>query len=226
MLSELIDWDIIEYNPAHKIKLLPVIDSEANIPATPEQHKIIKECLETKHPHFYIYVATIYHCGIRPKEILDIRLSDIDLVSKRITLKAEHTKTNKKRIVPINNHLLKLFSTMDVGLYPKDFYLFGSYRTPGAGNKGKFIDFIPAPTHIKRDTATKRWKRIVKDGLGIDVNLYSNKHKGANDKIIAGIDLDTLRELYGHTSDLMTMRYAKQVKEVYRNEIINKSPEY
>ena len=50
--------------------------------------------------------------------------------------------------------------------------MFGSYRDKGKGNVGKFLDFIPGPTKIKRDTATKRWKRIVKDGLKINVNLY------------------------------------------------------
>jgi site-specific recombinase XerD len=43
---------------------------------------------------------------------------------------------------------------------------------------------------------------------------------------LAGIDLDTLRELYGHTSKMMTMRYAKVVKEVYRKQILEKSPDF
>ena len=49
---------------------------------------------------------------------------------------------------------------------------------------------------------------------------------GANKKILAGIELDTLRELYGHTSKLMTLRYAKIVKEVYRKQIIENSPDF
>lgn len=226
VLSELIQWDILEVNPAHNIKNLPTEESRSNIPATPEQHKIIKECLENNHPEFYKFVVTIFHCGIRPKEILMIRLSMIDLNKQQIVLPPEITKTNKERIVPINTHLLSHYLEMDLHIYPKDFYLFGSYRQNGAGNRGKYIDFIPAPTPIKRDTATKKWYRIVKKGLKIDVNLYSNKHAGANAKILAGIDLDALRELYGHSSKLMTLNYAKVVKEVNRKEIINKSPKF
>jgi len=226
VLSELLDWDIIETNPAHKIKNLPTEESRANIPATPEQHKIIKEHLESKFPNFFKFVLTIYHVGIRPKEILDIKLHMVNLVKKEIILPPEITKTNKERIVPINNHLLEHFMEMEIETYPSSFYLFGSYRPKGAGNRGKYIDFIPGHTKIKRDTATKRWHKIVKKGLGIDVNLYSLKHQGANDKIRAGIELDVLRELYGHSSSLMTMRYAKAIKEVYRNEIINKSPKF
>lgn len=226
VMSELIQWDIIEHNPAHNIKNLPVEETRANIPATAEQHKTIKEHLEVNHPHFYIFIAAIFHTGIRPKELLDIKLNMINFKEQQIILPPEITKTNKERIVPLNKHFISTLFQLETGIYPSDFYLFGSYREPGRGNVGKYLDFIPGPTKLKRDTATKRWKRIVKDGLGIDVNMYSYKHYGANQKILAGMDLDVLRELYGHSSKMMTMRYAKAVKEVYRQQIINKSPEF
>ena len=43
---------------------------------------------------------------------------------------------------------------------------------------------------------------------------------------MAGMDLDALRELYGHTSKLMTEKYAKVIKEVYRKQIMENSPEF
>lgn len=86
--------------------------------------------------------------------------------------------------------------------------------------------FQPSPNHIKRDTVTKLWKKIIINKLGIDKHKYALKHTGANDKILAGIDLDALRELYGHSSKLMTEKYARRVKEVYRAQIIEKSPSF
>ena len=66
-----------------------------------------------------------------------------------------------------------------------------------------------------------------KIGLGFkSVNMYSNKYAGANAKILAVIDLDALRELYGHTSKLMTTKYATVVKEVYRKQIMENSPDF
>lgn len=47
-----------------------------------------------------------------------------------------------------------------------------------------------------------------------------------NAKILAGMDLDALRELYGHTSKLMTVKYATIVKEVYRKQIMENSPDF
>lgn len=226
IISELIQWDILEFNPAHHIKNLPVDETEANIPATPKQHQIIKEHLERFHPDFYRFIITIFHTGIRPAEILQIKISMINFHKQEIILPQEITKTRKKRIVPINNHLLQHYIDMHLERYPGDFYLFGSHRQSGKGNVGLKGDFIPGPTAIKRDTATKRWEKIVKKDLGINVNLYSNKHAGANAKILAGMPLDALRELYGHTSKLMTEKYAKVIKDVYRRQIMDNSPDF
>jgi integrase len=227
VLSELIQWDIIQFNPANNIKNLAVSESRANIPATPQQHKIIKDHLQKLHSNFYNFIVTIFHTGIRPEEILKIQLLMIDMKSFQIILPPEITKTNKERIVPINKHLFEIYKSMNFENLPKDFYLFGSYRQPGKGNVGAKLDFIPGPTKMKRDTATRRWNTIVKIGLGFkDVNMYSNKHAGANAKILAGMDLDALRELYGHTSKLMTTKYATVVKEVYRKQIMENSPDF
>jgi integrase len=226
ILSELIQWDVLEFNPAYKINNLPTEEVEANIPATPKQHAVIKKTLENQHPDFYKFVLTIFHTGMRPAEILKIKINMINLFKQEIILPAEITKTKRKRIVPINNHLLQHYLEMNLEKQPEDFYLFGSHREAAKGNIGIHEDFIPGPTPIKRDTATKRWHKIVKVDLGFNVNLYSNKHAGANAKILAGMSLDALRELYGHTSKLMTETYAKSIKDVYRKQIMDNSPEF
>jgi hypothetical protein len=46
---------------------------------------------------------------------------------------------------------------------------------------------------------------------------------GADKKILAGMSMDSLRELYGHSSKLMTEKYAKTIKEVYRKDIMDNS---
>ena len=224
ILSELIQWDIIETNPAHQINNLVVAESDANVPACVEDIEKIKAELEMKDSNFWIFCLTIFHTGIRPEEILKITLDMVNLKQSEIILPASITKTNKKRIVPINPHLLTHLEKMNFKALPNHYFLFGSYRQSGKGNIGKHLDFISAPTKLKRDTATKRWHRLVKKGLGIDMNMYAMKHLGANRKILAGLDLDSLRELYGHSSKIMTEKYAKVVKEVYRKQILENSP--
>ena len=226
ILSELLEWDILEYNPAYKIRPLKEEITQANRVPTENEFKRIKSHLKKEYADFFVFVATIFHTGIRPGELLQVTLSMIDLEAQTITLPSIVTKSNRFRIVPINDHLMDLFAEMNLHLYPDDFYLFGSYRERGRGNVGKYLDFIPGPTKIKPDTSNKRWRKAIKIELGIDVNLYAMKHAGADAKIRSGIDLDVLRELYGHTSSRMTERYAKAVKQVYRDEIIKRSPRF
>jgi integrase len=227
VLSELIQWDIIQFNPANNIKNLPVAESRANIPPTPQEQILIKNELQKNHIPFWNFIATIFHTGIRPAEILKIELGMINLENSEIILPPEITKTNKERIVPVNQFLKLIYESMNFEKLPKEYFLFGSFREPGKGNVGGKLDFIPGPTKIKRDTATKRWETVIKKGLGLKhINMYSEKHAGANAKILAGMDLDALRELYGHTSKLMTTKYATVVKEVYRKQILEKSPDF
>lgn len=227
IMSELIDFDMIEYNPCHKIKSLPVGESNANRTATESEHAIIKNELNTKHPNFCKFVEMIYHTGIRPKEILSIKLSMINLETRDINLPPVITKSGtKRRDVVINDYMLNMFLDLKLDAYPDYFYLFGSFRKSGCGNIGKFEDFIIGPTKLKRDTATKRWNKIVKKGLGIDINLYSYKHKGGDDKIISGVDLDSIRHQYGHSKKRMTEHYVKQIKGIYKKDLIENSPKF
>lgn len=71
---------------------------------------------------------------------------------------------------------------------------------------------------------TNWWRKLVIEGLGIDCKMYSLKHKGADDKIKAGIDLDALRHLYGHGSKQMTEYYARGLREAYKQQIIRLAP--
>jgi integrase len=151
----------------------------------------------------------------------------VNLENNEIILPPEITKTNKERIVPINQFLKIIYEAMEFEKLPFDFYLFGSYREPGKGNVGPSLDFIPGPTKMKRDTATRRWETIVKKGLALKhVNMYSEKHAGANAKILAGMSMDALKDLFGHTSKLTTEIYASNIKEIRRKEILEKSPDF
>lgn len=226
ILSELSQWDIIESNPAHGIKSIKVGEVIANIPASDEELVLIKDKLLTDFPSFYFYVASIFHTGIRPEELLHIQLKMIDLKKSQIILPPKITKTDIERIVPLNPYIKAYFEEMNLSKYPKDFFVFGSKRESTNRGLKNNLDFIPGPRRLNRDCASKLWRKLIKDDLGIDVNMYSMKHLGANKKILAGIELDALRELYGHTSEMMTLRYAKIIKQVNRNQIIKMSPDF
>lgn len=227
IFSELIEWNIIEHNPASKIKSLKVPKTNANIPATDEQSKIIKEFLEREWFNFYVFIITIFHTGIRPEEILQMKISMIDFKNLQINLPPEITKTDIYRIVPLNKYFIEYLKRLNLDQYPKDYFIFGTLRGEKR-NRGisQLTDFVPGPDNLHSDTAGKLWRKLVKIGLKIDVNMYSMKHLGADKKILAGVELDALKELYGHTSKLTTLTYAKVVKEVNRKQIMEFSPDF
>lgn len=226
VLSELLQWDIIENSPAFKVDNLKVSSPDANRPASKDDMQRIRTELETNHRNFYIFCITIFFTGIRPEEILKIKLSMVNLKDSEIVLPPEITKTNKKRIVPISPFLLPYYESLNFEKLPKDYYLFGSFREAGKGNLGKFEDFIPAPTHLNRDTATRRWEAVVKIKLGIDMNMYAMKKAGANALILAGVSINAIKDLFGHTSEVTTQIYITNLKEINRKEILEKGTDF
>ena len=226
VMSELIQYDIIESNPAHNIKNLRIEESIAHAPATDEQMKAIKKELLENHYNFYIFILLIYNLGIRPEEILKITLDMIDLDADLIVLPPNITKGRKKyRTLPITKQLKTFLESLNFEELPKSYYLFGSFRQQGKGNVGASVDFIPAPTPLKRDTATKRWHKIVKVGLGINVTMYSMKKYGANKKAEAGISIDAIQGTFGHSKKETTLIYLTKQNEINRKEIMDKSPD-
>lgn len=239
VVDRLIEWEILETNPAHGIKRLPVTETQKFEPITEDEKKKITEYLYVNHYRFFVYLMVVYHTGIRPKEVLSLKIKNLSEDKSEITilpdLIAENSKTKKIRKVPINNHLQLFFRELKLDDYPNDYYIFGSPFTSGQGSKGTKetgsgalnVDYFkPSQTLIKRDTATKLWKKIVIDKLKIQKYQYAMKHTGADDKIMAGIDLDALRELYGHSSKFMTEKYARKVKELYKQQIVDLSPSF
>lgn len=249
IMARIKEWRAIKYNPAEDIKQLPTVETKKYIPYTEAEKQLITDYLYVHHYRFFVYLMVIYHTGMRPKEVLSLRIKDLNQKEATITilpdLKAENSKTKKIRKVPINPHLLRYFRELELDSYPAEYYVFGSPFGPG-GNRGSMPYygepqkktgmrtgvsgvmrpdyFLPSPNRIKRDTVTRLWQKIVMKKLSINKYQYAMKHTGADDKILAGISIDALKELYGHSSKYMTETYTTKIKEIYRQDIIEKSP--
>lgn len=239
VFSRLIEYEIIENNPAHHITPLPVAESDKYEDITSREKILIRDHLLKVHPSYFTYLMLIYHTGIRPKECLLLKIPDIHFEQRYIKIvpdiEEENSKTKTVRIVPLNDHILQLLKVHIYGYENMNYFVFGSPNAPvgqrrtDKQNKSGSIRtdyFLPSQFSMKRDTATKTWKRLVWDGLGIHKYQYAMKHTGGNDKILAGVPLDALREMYGHSSKRMTQKYARKILGVYREQIINGSPDF
>lgn len=205
-----LDLGYFKTNPFGEIRNLKTVKKLANTPPTDEEMKLICEELKLKNYGFYIFFMLIYHCGIRPKELILLKIKDLDFETQYIKIQEENAKNDKFRKVPMVGNvydLLKNYKGLD-----DDFFVFGTWLKNGGQHSQKNW-FKPNKYKLKRDTPNRQWKKLIKDGLGINKNLYSGKHKGADDKLEAGMDIKTICSIFGHSETSMTERYTHSLTE-------------
>lgn len=207
---EVLEADYINSNPFDNIRNLKVVKNPANIPPTDEEMKLICKELRYKNYGLYIFYMMIYYCGIRPNELRNLKIKNLDFENKNINIDKEFSKNKKDRCVPMLGNifdLLQYYKGLD-----NDLYVFGTW-VPNGGRHSRKNWFYPNPYRLKEDTPNKEWNKLIKKGLQIDKTLYSAKHKGADDKRKAGMDIKTICALFGHSEEKMTERYMHSLNQ-------------
>ena len=76
-----------------------------------------------------------------------------------------------------------------------------------AGKNSLYV--FPSPvTGEKLDNVNKSWARVLKDAEIKNFRWHDMRHDFASQLVMKGVDLNTVRELMGHSDMKMTMRYA------------------
>lgn len=140
MFTELVNHRIVNENPLWQKKNLDVPESNKYEPYTEEEKKAISKHLHKRHFNLYRVMQVVYHTGIRPKEVVALKISEVRMDLRMIVIapeeERENSKTNNLRYVPINPHLYELLEMMHLDKYPGDWFVFGSPFQPGKGNRG------------------------------------------------------------------------------------------
>lgn len=198
---------IVKVNPARGLEYLENEEARVIDLITDEEQKLIIEHYNKVCPNFNVFLRMIYESGIRPAEIRRIQCSMIDIDKKIITLPREASKTKGRR-VPISNDLKNELLCFDLSI--PDNYLFG-VELPHSKCITK--KFIPAPYPISKSSMQRMWTQNAHDVLKINKKMYWFKHKGANDKEENGMNLKTIKEVFGHSSEKITEIYATKHQE-------------
>ena len=215
LLTELVDWEVFQVNPAFGLKNLPEEDTQKFIPLDNEERIKLREYLYLENYQFYIYCITIYYTGIRPDEILSLRIKDLDFKSCTLHLDpfSNVVKNKKERRKAVHSKLMRFFEQMELEQYNPNWFIF---------SKG----FKPGPIKQHRKIATELWKKLIWEQLGIEKYLYSLKHTGADDLIAAGVSEDYVKDHLGHSSKFMTRRYTQKGIEASKKAVINSNIEF
>lgn len=148
---------------------------------------------QTRAPWLSNVIVVALNTGMRRGEILGLEWDRVDLQSRRIRLEGRHTKAGKSRTVPMND-------TARSALL----------------NQARFrAEHCPASPWVFCDKSGKRIGRTTrsfnyacqKAGL-MDFRFHDLRHTCAAWLVTAGVPLPEVRDLLGHSTVIMTERYA------------------
>ncbi len=108
---------------------------------------------------------------------------------RHVFILLEITKNGERREIPIDNTLKEMFNSMPYSI--ESIYVFTDPKT-GESYKSIKSSFSAA---------------LKKAGIG-DFRFHDLRHTFASHLVMAGVDLISVKELLGHKSLSMTMRYA------------------
>lgn len=183
VFNKAIAWEKFEgLNPVDKVKRLRVENKSLRYLEKEEIPRLLNCCAENIKP----IVTVAIHTGMRKGEIFNLKWHDIDF--KRGIIQLLKTKNNKVRHIPMNETVSDII--ISIRKNPDSSYVFAS-------KDGKPYN------DIKRSFKTALNKARIKD-----FRFHDLRHTFASQLVMGGVDLNTVRELLGHSTIEMTLRYA------------------
>ncbi len=216
MLNKAVQWEMIEKNPAARVKMFPEPPGRNQFLTADEAGRLLDACP----PHLRPIVLCALETGMRKSEILGLKWTDIR--NGMIYLSADRTKNGKAREIPVSRRLaaelLRLRNrrrTEEVSAASD--LVFQPPRERKALKKGR-VYVVTGPMKDLRGSweAAKTAARIVPG-----FRFHDLRHTFASHQKMAGTDDFTLMELLGHSDYSMMRRYAHLTPEHKRKAIEN-----
>lgn len=153
-----------------------------------------------------VIIELLYATGIRVSELVNIKISDIDINERTIKVVG---KGSKERMVIFNNHTKKAI----------EIYLNDGYHEFNKLSSGYLILNKDGNKLSERYIRNIINKLVTKAELDIKISPHTFRHTFATDMLEDGSDLMTVKELLGHESLNTTSIYThvtnEQIRKVY-----------
>ncbi len=188
MFTKAVEWDMVSdatLKHVRRVKLLQENNRRLRYLNEEECAALIDACM----PHLKPIVITAIHTGMRKGEILGLTWDRIDLRNGFILLD-NNTKNGERREIPISATLKDTLETLALGNVE-------GYRHVFHDKDGKTYVWL------------KKSFAVACKKAGItDFHFHDLRHTFASHLAMAGTDLTTIKELLGHKTITMTLRYA------------------
>ena len=139
--------------------------------------------------HLKPMVLLALNTGLRRGELFGLEWRSVNILGKLVTVDAGNAKSGKTRHLPLNVEALDVLKRW-------------KKQHSGAGL------VFPSLSGARFDNINKAWSGLVDDAKLTDFHFHDCRHTFASNLVMAGVDLNTVRELLGHADIKMTLRYA------------------
>ena len=199
----------IEENPASLIESPKIGLKLPEVLSVIEIDRIIDE-IDLSKPEGHrnkAIIETLYGCGLRVSELVNLHLTDIHYNEEYITVTG---KGNKQRLVPISKKALK---EIDIYKYDRNrLPLIHDQNILYLNRRGARLTRAMIFTIIKNLAA--------KAGIRKTISPHTFRHSFATHMIEAGADLRAVQEMLGHESILTTEIYTHIDRSFLRDTLI------
>lgn len=221
-LARAVDWGLIEVHPLTKVKPGKVDQSGVVRYLSPDEEARLRRALADRDTelregrargnawrrergqepmpeigtfadHLTPMILVSINTGIRQGELFNLDWSAVDLERASLTVKGSGAKSGQTRHLPLNSEALRVIKTWQDQT--------GSTGLVFAGRKGKMSEIKTA------------WSTLLKRARIEGFRWHDMRHHFASRLVMAGVDLNTVRELLGHADLKMTLRYAHLAPE-------------
>ena len=221
-----VDWGLLAANPLAKIKKARVDDclkvrylsdaEECNLRDAIEAREE-RRCVErdsANHwraergyvplPSLRAFVFTDHvkplillsiNTGCRRSELFDLTWSNVDLDRRILTVTGATAKSRRTRHIPLNREATSVML---------------NWRAQSEDTSG--LVFVNEQGE-RFDRANSSWRRLLKDAQITAFRWHDMRHHFASRLAMGGVDLNSIRELLGHSDYAMTLRYAHLAPE-------------
>lgn len=220
-LSRAVDWGILPEHPLRTVKRAKGVDNSRVRYLTKAEEKRLREALQKREDerrkhrvsgnawcaqrgygegrpmwpkdgytdHLMPLVLIALNTGLRRGELFSLEWENVNLATKMLTVTAGNAKSRKARHIPLNAEALKILKR---------------WKKQGDGEGLVF----PGAAGERMTNINKSWDGLVTEAKLPDFRFHDLRHDFASKLVMAGVDLNTVRELLGHADIAMTLRYS------------------
>lgn len=139
--------------------------------------------------HIKPMVLVSLNSGMRRGELFDLKWSSVNFITKTITVAGDTTKTSETRHIPMNKEVVTVLEEWKK-------------------QSGTALYVFPNQEGGRFEDVKSAWLKLLERAKVIGFRWHDMRHDFASRLVMAGIPLNTVRDLLGHKDIKMTLRYA------------------